>query len=105
MSGGDSTGGIGIFTPEENCDDLFIKVRLSSVVEEVLKNISLRTELDIVKEGGSVVAKHGGNIAGSIASRDVIKLLKCIEEGKQYTGFVMEINDGKCVVQISKKKK
>lgn len=102
MSGGDSTGGWGgAITQEDDCDDIRIQVRLSSVDELVLISVNVNDHLEIQKNEASIVAIKNGKIVGAIASADVIKLKKCIDSGHQYVGIVVEKDDGKCVISIS----
>lgn len=98
MSGGDGgwTGSTSF-----DCGSLMIKVRLSSVDEEVLKTISVGTQLSISLEKDSVVAKKDLKIVGSISSREVIDLLDCLNKGKKFMGTVVEIDDGKCIIMIT----
>ncbi|WP_373031427.1 hypothetical protein [Sulfurovum sp.] len=101
MSGGDSTGGGGVIAPSEDCSDIVIKVRLSSVNASILKTVHIKDILKIKKEGASLVAVKGSDIVGAIASIDVIKLKKCIDEGYEYTGLVVEKEEGKCILVIT----
>lgn len=102
MSGGDSTGGWGgAIAQEDDCDDIRIHVRLSSVDELVLILVNVNDHLEIQKNDASIVAIKNGQIVGAIASADVIKLKKCIDSGHQYIGIVIEKDDGKCVISIS----
>lgn len=102
MSGGDSSGGwSGAIAQEDDCDDIRIHVRLSSVDEPVLILVNVNDRLDIQKNDASIVAIKNGQIVGAIASADVIKLKKCIDSGHQYVGIVIEKDAGKCVISIS----
>ncbi len=102
MSGGDSSGGWGgAIAQEDDCVDIRIHVRLSSVNEVVLENVNVNDHLDIQKNDASIVAMKNGAIVGAIASADVMKLKKCIDSGHQYVGVVIEKDDGKCVISIS----
>lgn len=100
MSGGDNTGGWGGITPDEDCNDIKIQVRLSSVDEAVLASVNINDRLIIEKNADSIVAVKNGQIVGAIASADVVKLIKCIDSGHQYVGIVTEKEDGKCIINI-----
>ena len=104
MSGGDSGGFGGATIPERDCDDLIIRVRLSSVDVDILETLSVSDILTIEILENSVVAKKGLGIVGSIASRDIVSLLDCIKEGKIFIGTVLEVNDGKCIINITPKR-
>lgn len=104
MSGGDSGGFGGASIPQRDCDDLIIRVRLSSVDESVLRTISVSDVLSIDILENSIVAKKGSDIVGSIASRDVVSLLECMKEGKVFIGTVIEVSDGKCIINITPKR-
>lgn len=102
MSGGDSSGvGSGFIAQEEECADIKIQVRLSSVDEAVLASVNIHDRLQVQKEDASIVATKDGKIVGAIASMDVVRLKKCIDNGYKYEGIVIEKDDGKCVVRIS----
>lgn len=100
MSGGDSSGGWGGIAPADNCMDIHIQVRLSSIDEAVLIAVNIGDKLNIEKNTNSIVATKQGKIVGAIASADVIKLKKCIDDGHKYTGVVTEKDGGKCVINI-----
>lgn len=100
MSGGDSGGYGGATIPQRDCDDLIIRVRLSSVDEAILETISVSDRLSIDILENSIVAKNAFGIVGSIASRDIVSLLECIKEGKVFIGTVIEVDDGKCIINI-----
>ena len=101
MSGGDSGGYGGGYTSQKDCDNLFIKVRLSSVNESIIEELSVSDILSIALLDNSIVAQKGSDIAGSIASREIIDLLECIKEGKAFIATVVEVNDGKCIVNVA----
>jgi len=104
MSGGDSGGFGGATIPQRDCDDLAIRVRLSSVNEDALETIIVSDILSIEILENSIVAKKDLLIVGSIASREVVRLLECIKEGKVFIGTVLEVNEGKCIINITPKR-
>ncbi|BAK71721.1 hypothetical protein AF80_06425 [Aliarcobacter butzleri L355] len=103
MSGGDSGisfGGNGT-TEVLNCMELFERVRLSSVKEEILNSLKVNDILKIEKYDKSVVAVTSENkIVGSIAGISIKDIIYCLENGYVIIGTVEEINDGSCILVI-----
>lgn len=105
MSGNSGSG----FTPtynrpsaSDNCDGLTIITNLASPKPEVVEGIE-RGDILIVQissDQGPIVAIHEGNVAGTIVSRDQIRLLNCILSGTIYEAKVLQSNNGQCQVQI-----
>lgn len=102
MSGGDNPGG-GSTTPIVDCEKVNIKTRLSSLNPDVLALVNVADILGIEKKENSIVALHLNEIVGSIASRDVTKIIKCIEDNFEFIAVVNEIDEAKCVVTIKVK--
>ena len=103
MSGGDSgitSSGSGE-TEILNCMELFEKVRLSSVKEEILNSLKVKDALKIEKNDKSVVAVTSENkIVGSIAGILIKDIIYCLENGYIIFGIVEEIDDGSCILVI-----
>ncbi len=103
MSGGDSgiTSSGGGETEILNCMELFEKVRLSSVKEEILNSLKVKDTLKIEKNDKSVVAVTSENkIVGSIAGILIKDIIYCLENGYIIFGIVEEIDDGSCILVI-----
>ena len=84
-----------------NCMELFEKVRLSSVKEEILDSLKVNHRLKIEKNDKSVVAVTADNkILGSIAGISLKDILYCLENGYLIFGIIEEINDGSCILVI-----
>jgi len=105
MSGGDSGMGLGpVVAPDQDCNNIKIKIRLISINDDTLSLVNINDNLSIEIQDESVVAVYSLNntnyILGAIASVDVVKLKKCIEEGYTYRGIITEKDDNKCVITI-----
>jgi len=106
MSGSGGGGGLpSINRPSatESCDDLVINTNLASPRTEVVTHLEPGNILDIRLEGdqGPIVAVDGnGNVAGSIISREQLRLLSCIVAGTQFVAEILSIINGQCQVQI-----
>lgn len=104
MSGGDSSYPSWSGREQENCLELIEIVRLSSLVEDIVNSLKLKDKMNIVIErnqGVSVVAKdREGNIVGAIAGPSSAKILDCLEKSYEFEGIVIELDDGKCHVEI-----
>lgn len=103
MSGGDSGINFGSDRGSDilNCMELFEKVRLSSVKEEILDSLKVNDRLKIEKNDKSVVAVTADNkILGSIAGISLKDILYCLENGYLIFGIIEEINDGSCILVI-----
>lgn len=104
MSGGDSGIGLGgVISPEQDCNEIQIQVRLVSINEEELKFVNIGDSLNIIIKGSSVVAvnRNSSSTIGAIASADVVRLKRCIEKGYKYKGIVIEKDDESCVLVIT----
>lgn len=108
MSGnsGDSRPSINRPSFNENCEDLVINTNLASPQPEVLALLNVGDELTIyaASDQGPIQALNSsGDVAGSIVSREQIRLLNCINQGIQYIAEVLSLDQGQCQVQIKVK--
>ena len=103
MSG--SGGGGGISTPFDNCELLVIDTQLSSPKPNIVSKIKVNDILSItIQRTGEttvVVALHGKDVAGGLASPETGRLRACIESGTQYVAKVTFVNDGQVRIRVS----
>lgn len=101
MSGG---GGGGYGGPTRNITDCNIveRVPLNSPQAAVLAVLQVGTVLDVevVTPGPLLVAKHKGQIAGSLTPQTLLDLLDCIAKGRVYVAQVVLIRGGLCEVEV-----
>ncbi len=102
MSGGGSIGGSGGGGREPiSCETLFVKTALNSPNPEVLLQLREGAVLSIEVRGRLLVAvTASGEIAGSITSTMMAKILECIKQGYSYVAIVKKISGGHCDVEI-----
>lgn len=104
MSGsGTGSGGLGGATPNGGCADIFIKTILSSPNPEVIgklkKNDTLRLELQ--SETGPLLAfTNQGEVAGSVTSASLARIIRCIQDGYNFIAIVMNLIGGRCDVEV-----
>jgi hypothetical protein len=105
LSGRGGGGGGGGDVPPLNCLEIIVVTTLNSPVPSVLATLHIGDFLDIVlkPQGGNpvVVAQTAGaDVAGSITSDVLPSLIRCITDGFRYNARVLEIDGGRCRVQI-----
>lgn len=106
MSGSSGGGSIpSINRPNENeiCEDLVINTNLASPQALVINNLNEGDLLSIhaITDQGPIQAlDENGQIAGTIISREQVRLLNCINMGTQYEAEVTSVGNGQCQVQI-----
>jgi len=107
MSGSSGGGGIpSINRPDEkdDCLELVIKTNLSTPLAPVISNLKTGDILSIhaVSDQGPIQAlTKDGDLAGSIISREQVRLLSCINKGTTFIAEVLSVKNGQCQVQIS----
>lgn len=106
MSGSSgSSSGIGFSVGADSCESMVITTQLNSPKPAVVEKIRVGDKLDVasVQMGGTtaVVAMHGGELAGGLASPDLQKLRECLAGGTYYVATVIEKNDGQVTVRVS----
>jgi len=108
MSGGGSgrTGGGGGGEPSPDCGSLIVETTLNSPVPAVVASLKKGDRLTVEIQSGtagtnSLVAKHGGQIAGSLTPPSLIAILSCIQNGFQYVAVVLnDVTGGVVRVRI-----
>jgi hypothetical protein len=106
MSGNSSGGGMPSFNNPgagDDCQNLVINTNLASPQAAIIENLSIGDILQVeaASEQGPIEVKDDqGNVAGTILTREQIRLLNCINSGTEYVAEVLVINDGQCSVQI-----
>jgi hypothetical protein len=84
------------------CEALIIRTQLFSPDDEVLANVSPGDKMEIIllKKEGPCVAIHNGKIAGTIISKDLLQLIKCLNDGKIFSAKVRSVSKGVCALTI-----
>lgn len=103
-SGGGSSSPSG---EEHDCASIFEETVLNSPNPIVIAKLKPGDvlELQLRKRGKTFVllALYGTEIAGSITSALLAKIIDCIDKGFQYVALVKSIRGGACTVQIRPK--
>jgi hypothetical protein len=106
MSGGKAKSGRPIASANR-CEDFTDKTTLNSpkatVISKLKEGDVLRVDLQPIRAGGATVVAitPGDQVAGAITSTKSPQLIKCIEKGHKYQALVVEIDGGRCTVEIS----
>jgi len=92
---------------EHDCASLFEETVLNSPNPSVISKLKRDDvlELQVQRKGRAhvLVALKGTEIAGSITSALLAKIIDCIEKGFEYVAIVKTIRGGACTVQIRPK--
>jgi hypothetical protein len=101
MSGG---GGSWTTPTGDSCDRLTSETTLTSPDRAVISQLTNGTLLDVeVDNSGArpvVRAVYQGQIAGSITSSIIQRLVECIEDGYRYVAEVVNVQGGTCRVRV-----
>jgi hypothetical protein len=101
--GGGFSGGFDVI--EVTCEKLVIDTQLSSPKEDVVDLIQDGDILDVAltqMAGGTViVVLHNGQIAGGLASPQLLQLRRCIESGTEYVAKVTSKRAGQIRVRVA----
>ena len=106
MSGNSNDGGgpsISRPSSNDNCDDLVIVLNLASPQAEVINTLNKGDVLSVqplTEQGPIQVLDYEGHVAGTIVSREMVRLLNCINNGTDFGAEVLQINGGQCNVRI-----
>lgn len=102
MSG--SGGGSWTTPTGDSCERLASETTLTSPDRAVISLLNNGTLLDVeVDDSGArpvVRAMYQGQIAGSITSSIIQRLVECIEDGYQYVAEVQSVQGGTCRVRV-----
>ena len=105
MSGGGSYGGDG-GGPDEgvNCNTLHFRTSLNSPDPAVIFTLKVKDVLTLAQrraDGPLLAIAPSGKVAGSIAGSLLLQLLRCIENGHEYTAVVIKVTGGNVEVEIT----
>ena len=108
MSGGGPTNGIRNGGPNgpdngSDCTSIVDRTTLSSPDPDVIQGLQENDFLQLVAEsqrGPLYAVTSSGETAGSITSRSLAKILRCIAEGYSYVARVKRVEGGICEVEI-----
>jgi hypothetical protein len=108
MGGSDRSGPRRGPQPSNRCGDFDERLPLSSPKAAVLRNVAVGDVLDVIAYqhrnlAPTVVALHGGQIAGSILSTRSPFLIRCLQNGHEFEAEVLELAGGLCTVQVRSK--
>lgn len=103
MSG---SGGGGPWTPPngDSCERLTSETTLTSPDRAVISRLKDGDSLDVTVDNSGarpvVRAMYKGQVAGSITSSIIQRLVECIDEGHQYVADVISVQGGTCRVRV-----
>jgi len=107
MSGSPNSGGgsPSLNRPDEtfNCEDLVIITNLASPKANVINSLTIGDVLRIQtrSDQGPIEAfDRNGRIAGSIISKEQLRLLDCINKGTEFEADVLLVENAQCQIQI-----
>lgn len=105
MSGGGSYGGDGGGVPDEgiSCVNLRFRTSLNSPDAAVIGKLKPKDELTLAQkkaDGPLLAITSSGDVAGSIAGRLLLQLLRCMESGHEYKAVVKKVTGGNVEVEI-----
>lgn len=93
---GPPTNGNGI-----DCSTLIFKTFLNSPSPSVLESLKKDDALRVAqKERRVLVVTRNGEVAGSITSGQLPKLITCLQQGNSYTARVLSLKEGRCEVEV-----
>ena len=102
MSG--SSGGPWTTPTGDSCDRLTSETTLTSPNRDVISQLNKGMLLDVeVDKSGArpvVRAMLNGQVAGSITSSIIQKLVECIDNGYSYVAEVISVQGGTCRVRV-----
>jgi hypothetical protein len=88
----------------DSCERLTSETTLTSPDRAVISQLSIGTQLDVeVDNSGArpvVRAMYQGQVAGSITSSIIQRLVECIGEGYEYVAVVLSVQGGTCRVRV-----
>jgi hypothetical protein len=90
----------------DRCEDLVVVTTLNSPVPAILVNLHPGDELSLAinEQGGRRILTAitaGAEIAGSVTSAALFRLMDCIDKKHTYGARVELIDGGRCIVKIS----
>lgn len=88
---------------DENCAGLIFNTNLASPQSAVINDLEEGDLLNVkaVREQGPIQAFDAQDrLAGSIISRQQVRLLNCINGGTEYVAQVLSIEGGQCNVEV-----
>ncbi len=104
MSGSGGGGGSWIEPVQDSCETLTSETTLTSPVQNVVAQLAVGDQLDVRVDdvGGTRVVRavHNGNVAGSITSAVIQRIVECIESGHAYVAEVLSVQGGACRVRV-----
>lgn len=103
----DEGGGAGGDSRERNPEDpcaIFEKTALNSPDRTVLSTLRTGDQLAVVFDAGPprrlLAQTNTGSTAGSITSASMLRIIRCISNGREYVADVLSVRGAICEVQI-----
>ncbi|MFX4235384.1 hypothetical protein ACOL3F_05510 [Aliarcobacter butzleri] len=107
MAGGNfGPNNIGVETGTP-CEDLVISTNITTPEENLFNPLKIEDELDVkLTDGNKAVGlfNKDGMLIGSIVDPDVLKLIKCLKDGKNFIAIIKEKQEAYIEVFIYNKK-
>ena len=108
MAGGNfgpNIGGIGVNST--SCEDLIFSTNITTPEENLFNDLKIEEVLDVkLTDNNKAVGlfNKNGIVIGSIVDPEVLKLIKCLKDGKNFIAVIKEIQDAYIEVLISYKR-
>jgi len=108
MAGGNfgrNIGGIGVNST--SCEDLIFSTNITTPEENLFSSLEIEDVLDVkLTDNNKAVGlfNKNGIVIGSIVDPEVLKLIKCLKDGKNFIAVIKEIQDAYIEVLISYKR-
>jgi len=87
----------------ESCENLEIVAHIASPVAKEIEKLVIGDNLIIkalTNSGPVQVLSIKNNLIGNVLSKDVERLLSCLNGGTDYFGIVLNIDGGACLIKI-----
>lgn len=91
-----SGGGASRPAARVGCGELSEFVVLMSPDPAVLEGIQPNDKLSVARQGKSIIALSGGEVAGAIVVAEMARLHDCIHKGFKFAFSVASVNGGRC---------
>lgn len=104
MSGSGGGGPYGGSSSDAGGCDIVEQVPLNSVQGAVLPGLTVQDQLAVeVRDGALVAVTQANEVAGSLTPSSLARLLRCIEQGREYVAIILRIEGALVELEIRPK--
>lgn len=104
MAGGNfGSINVGARIGSSSCEELVISTNITTPEEDLFDSIKIEDKLDVkLTDGNKAVGlfNNKGMLIGSIVDPDVLKLIKCLKDGKIFIAIIKEKKEAYIEVYI-----